>query len=55
MYFPPSKFCGRQPLKKVKGYGPLKHTWSILEYFVPDIFIHFSLAYFRPKIDITVY
>ena len=45
----PSRICGRQPLKKLKGYGPLKHTiflqifrrlsstnftWSILEYLI---------------------
>ena len=36
----PSKICGRQPLKKLKGYGLLKQrlsstsfTWSIFEYF----------------------
>ena len=42
----PSKICGRQPLKNLKGYGVLNQTmsqrlsstnftWSILEYFVP--------------------
>ena len=43
----PSKICGRQPLKNLKGYGLLKalssarlssasFTWSILEYFVSN-------------------
>ena len=29
-----SKFCGRQPLKNLKGYGLLKHfnTWQILSW-----------------------
>ena len=38
----PSKICGRQPLKNLKGDGLLRHfmiftnfSWSILEYFVP--------------------
>ena len=41
----PSKICGRQPSKNVKGYGLLKQiflrltctnfTWSIFEYFLP--------------------
>ena len=33
----PSKTCGRQPLENLKGYGLLKQTTSILEYFVPYI------------------
>ena len=41
----PNKFCGRQPLRNLKGYSLLKQTisllsstnftWSVFEYFVP--------------------
>ena len=36
----PSKTCGGQPLKNLKGYSLLQasFTWSILEYFVPYVF-----------------
>ena len=38
----PSKICGRQPLKNLKGHGLLKlsstnFTWSILEYLDPYV------------------
>ena len=52
----PSKICGRQPFKHLKGYGLLKQTlilqifkrppstnftWSILEYFVQTLSLQF--------------
>ena len=38
----PRKICGRQPLINLKGYGvcfrqTTNFSWSILEYFVPDV------------------
>ena len=45
----PSEICGRQPLKKLKGYAMLKQsstnfTWSTLEFFVPMIiFVVFEI------------
>ena len=34
----PSKICGKQPLKNLKGYGlpSTNLTWLTLEYFVPN-------------------
>ena len=42
----PSKICGRQPSKILKGYGLLSFsfTWSILEYFVPYVLKCFGFS-----------
>ena len=44
-----SEICGRQPLKNLKWYGLLKRkrlslthfTWSILDFFIPNIPLNF--------------
>ena len=36
----PSKICGRQPLKKMKGRGPIKQTISRLRQILLGLFLN---------------